>query len=213
MPVVVQGVPELKRALKKFAPDLRKQMDDEIRVALKEVVSDARKKVPGVVPGNMYNWQDDGSESISRTSRYRGFPKYNSNVIRRGITYSLGRSRFNRAGFASLYSLLNKSAVGAIVETAGRVSPRGRTQKAGRAYGESSKNIGQSNNPQAGAFFVGRMNGVGPLKQYDKFDRGRGRLLFAAYAENNGKALDATFRAIDKASRLLRMRATVRKAA
>lgn len=213
MPVVVEGVPELKRALKKYAPDLRKQMDDEIRVALKEVVVDARQKVSGQAPGNMYNWQDNNVEAESRTSRQRGFPKYNSNVIRRGLTYSLGRSKFNRAGFASLYSLLNKSAVGAIVETAGRVHPRGRTQKAGRGYGQSSKNIGQSNNPQAGAFFVGRMNGVGPLKQYDKFERGRGRLLLAAYAENNGKALDATFRAIDKASRLFKERATVRKAA
>jgi hypothetical protein len=213
MPVVVDGVPELKRALKQFAPDLRKQMDDEIRVALKEVVNAAKNKVPGTVPGNMYNWQDDGKEAQSRTGRERGFPKYNANVVRRGLTYSLGRSRFNRAGFASLYSLLNKSAVGAIVETAGRVSPRGRTQKAGRAYGESSKNIGQSNNPQAGAFFVGRMNAVGSLKQYDKFERGRGRLLLAAYAENNGKALDAVFKAIDKASREFRNRAKVRKAA
>jgi hypothetical protein len=57
------------------------------------------------------------------------------------------------------------------------------------------------------------MNDVGPLKQYDKFERGRGRLLYAAYAENNGKALDATFKAIDKASRLFKQRSTVRKAA
>lgn len=213
MPVVVEGVPELKKALKRYAPDLLKQMNAEIRVALKEVTNDAKAKVPGQAPGNMYNFQDKGVEPVSRTSRKRGFPKYNSSVIRRGLTYSIARGKRNRKGFASLYSLLNKSAVGAIVETAGSQNPTGRPQKASRQYGQSSKEIGQSNNPNAGAFFVGRMNAVGALKKYDNKSRFRGRLLYAAYAENNGKALDATFRAIEKASRLFKERTTVRKAA
>jgi hypothetical protein len=50
------------------------------------------------------------------------------------------------------------------------------------------------------------MNDVGAMKQYDKFQRNRGRLLYAAYAENQGKALDAVFRAIDKATRALNAR-------
>lgn len=212
MPVVVEGVPELKKALKKFAPDLLKEMNAEIKVALKEVTREAQAKVPGQAPGNLYSWNDDGVEPVSRTSRERGFPKYNARVVRRGLTYSLGRSRRNRQGFASLYSLLNKSAVGAIVETSGRVHPYGRPQ-AGNRNSKSTKDYGSSNNPDAGRIFVGAMNDVGALKQYDKFERGKGRLLYAAYAENNGKALDATFRAIDKASRLLKQRATVRKAA
>lgn len=212
MPVVVQGVPELKKALKQFAPDLLKEMNTEIKVALKEVTDDAKAKVPGQAPGRLYNWNDDGVEAVSRTSRERGFPKYNSRVIRRGLTYSIGRQRRNRQGFSSLFSLLNKSAVGAIVETSGRLNAFGRPQ-AGNHHSKNTKEYGASNNPEAGRMFVGSMNGVGPLKQYDKFSRGRGRLLYAAYAENNGKALDATFRAIDKASRLLKMRATVRKAA
>lgn len=212
MPVVVEGVPELKKALKKFAPDLLQEMNAEIRVALREVTREAQGKVPGQAPGNLFSWNDDGVEPISRTSRERGFPKYNARVVRRGLTYSLGRSRRNRQGFSSLYSLLNKSAVGAIVETSGRLHPYGRPQ-AGNRNSKSTKDYGSSNNPDAGRIFVGAMNDVGALKQYDKFERGRGRLLYAAYAENNGKALDATFRAIDKASRLLKQRATVRKAA
>lgn len=212
MPVVVDGVPELKKALKQFAPDLLKEMNAEIRVALNEVVTDARAKVPGQAPGNLYAWNDNGVEAKSRTSRERGFPKYNSRVVRKGLTYSIGRSRRNRQGFASLYSLLNKSAVGAIVETSGRLNPYGRPQ-AGNRNSKSGKEYGSSNNPAAGRIFVGAMNDVGALKQYDKFERGRGRLLYAAYAENNGKALDATFRAIEKASTAFRQRAKVRKAA
>ena len=212
MPVVVEGVPELKKALRKFAPDLLKEMNAEIKVALKEVVKDAQAKVPGQAPGGLYNWNDNGMEAQSRTSRERGFPKYNGRVIRKGLTYSIGRQKRNRQGFASLYSLLNKSAVGAIVETAGRLNKFGREQ-AGNRNSKNNKLYGSSNNPQAGYDFVMSMNGVGPLKQYDKFNRGKGRLLYAAYAENNGKALDATFKAIDKAARLFKQRSTMRRAA
>jgi hypothetical protein len=186
MPVVVSGVIELKKALKQFSPDLLKEMNAEIREALKEVTDDAKAKVPGRVPGNLYNWQDDGREAKSRTTRARAFPKYNPLIIRRGLTYSLGTSKTNSRGFKALYSLLNKSASGAIVETAGRKNPYGSRES-------------QSNNPDAGRRFVGAMNDVGALKQYDKFERGRGRLLYAAYSENQGKALDAVMKAIDKA--------------
>ena len=201
MPVVVEGVPELKKALKQFAPDLRKEMDDEIRVALKEVVNKAREKVPGQAPGGLYNWQDNGAESKSRTGRARAFPKYNARVIRRGLTYSMGRSKRNYSGFASLYSLLNKSASGAIAETAGRLS------------GSSGSSRSESNNPQAGARFIGGMNGIGAMKSLDGRQKSTGRILFAAYVENEGKALNAVFKAIDKASKALQARSTVRKAA
>lgn len=198
---MVEGVPELKKALKKFAPDLRKQMDDEIRVALKEVTNAAKAKVPNQSPGGLYNWQDKGVESVSRTSRARAFPKYNARVIRRGLTYSLGRGKRNQSGFSSLYSLLNKSASGAIAETAGRLS------------GVTGSSRSKSSNPQAGARFIAGMNGIGAMKSHDGRQKSTGRILFAAYAENEGKALDGVFRAIDKASRLFKERATVRKAA
>lgn len=201
MPVVVEGVPELKKALRKFAPDLYKEMNTEIRVALKEVTEAAKQKVPMQSPGGLYNWQDKGVEVKSRTSRATGFPKYNARVIRRGLTYSLGRTKRNRSGYSGLFSLFNKSASGAIAETAGRAS------------GMSGSSRSQSNNPKAGSRFIGGMNGIGPMKSLDGRQKSTGRILFAAYAENEGKALDATFKAIDKASKLFKQRATVRKAA
>lgn len=200
MPVVVEGVPELKKALKKYAPDLLKEMNAEIKVALKEVTTAAKAKVPSQSPGGLYNWQDTGTVSKSRTGRATAFPKYNANVIRRGLTYSLGKSKPNRSGFSSLYSLLNKSASGAIAETAGRANPAGSPRS-------------QSNNPDAGKRFISGMNGIGAMKSLDRRQASTGRILFAAYAENNGKALDATFRAIDKATKLFKERSTVRKAA
>jgi hypothetical protein len=57
------------------------------------------------------------------------------------------------------------------------------------------------------------MNGIGAMKSVDRRQKTTGRILYAAYAENEGKALNAVFKAIDKAARLLKERATVRKAA
>ena len=45
MPVEVKGIVEVQKALKKFAPDLYKEMNKEIRSAMKVVVYDARGMV------------------------------------------------------------------------------------------------------------------------------------------------------------------------
>jgi len=187
MPVVVEGIVGLKKALRNYAPDLQKQMDAEIRIALKEVVKDARNKVPEST--RLYNWQDNGQTRQSRTGRATAFPAYNQSLIRRGLTYSLGKQRRNRAGFVSMFTLFNKSAIGAIVETAGRANPSGSSRS-------------QSNNPMAGQMFNYTLsNQVGQLKSYKGGERKTtGRLLYAAYAENQGKALNAIMAAIDKAT-------------
>lgn len=195
MPVVVEGIVGLRKALRNYAPDLQKQMDTEIRAALKEVVKDARAKVPDST--RLYNWTDTGFERKSRTGRDRAFPAYNPTLIRRGMTYSLGKQRRNRTGFVSLFTLFNKSAIGAIVETAGRANPGG-------------SNRSQSNNPNAGAMFNTTLsNQVGALRNYkgNNQQKAKGRLLFAAYAENQGRALDTIMKAIDKATKQFNARA------
>ncbi len=122
-----QPIVEAQKALKKFAPDLYKEMNKEIRAAMRVVVDDARSKVPNQIDG-LSGWQDQGKEVVSRTAgKVRGFPKYNPDIIRKGLTYSLGRSRRNYSGFVNTYRLLNRSAAGAIYETAGRKNPQGRT--------------------------------------------------------------------------------------
>ena len=186
MPVVVEGIVGFKQALAKLAPDIKKEMDKEVREALKPIIADARSKVPATAPGGLFNYNYPGYERKSRTSRKRGFPDYDPKAVRKGLTYTLATRRIN-TGFVSLFSLLNKSATGAIIETAGRKNAGGDPRS-------------QSNNPGAGSRFIGAMNGIGALVDYA--GRGRestGRLLYAAYARNQGKALDATMKAIDKA--------------
>ena len=137
MPVEVKGLVETQKALKKLAPDLYDNMRQEIRVALRTVSNDAKQMVQPAVYG-LYNWQATGAEVKSRTSRKEAFPKYDPKVIRKGLTYTLGKSKRNNAGFIAMYSLLNKSRAGSIIETAGRKNFNGDPRS-------------QSNNPNAGA--------------------------------------------------------------
>jgi hypothetical protein len=189
MPVEVKGLVETQKALKKLAPDLYEQMRKEIRIALKSVSNDAKSMVQPSVYG-LYNWQNTGAEVKSRTSRDRAFPKYDSKVIRSGLTYSLGKSKRNRAGFVALYSLLNKSAAGAIIETAGRANWAGDPRS-------------QSNNPNAGSHFNKSIQGTyGGFGKVGNSRIDRGRLLLKAVEQDQGKVYDAVFKAIAKAEHL-----------
>jgi hypothetical protein len=186
MPVEVKGLVETQKALKKLAPDLYDEMRKEIRVALKTVSDDAKKMVQPAVYG-LYNWDSKGVQVKSRTSRAESFPKYDSKVIRKGLTYSLGRSKRNNAGFIALYSLLNKSRVGSIIETAGRKNFNGDPRS-------------QSNNPNAGAHFNRAIHGTyGGFGNVGSSRMDKGRLLLKAVERDQGKVTDAVFKAIAKA--------------
>ncbi len=186
MPVEVKGLVETQKALRKLAPDLYLEMRKEIRVALKVVSDDARSMVQPAVYG-LYNWQASGAQVKSRTGRERAFPKYDPKVIRKGLTYTLGKGRRNSAGFVGLYSLLNKSAAGAIIETAGRLNFNGDSDS-------------QSNNPNAGAHFNRAIQGTyGGFGKSGSRREDRGRLIHKAYEKDQGKVTDAVFKAIAKA--------------
>jgi hypothetical protein len=216
MPVEVKGIVEVQKALKKFAPDLYKEMNKEIRAAMRVVVKEAQGQVPDQITG-LSGWQDQGKQVVSRTAgKVRGFPKYNPNVIRKGLAYSLGRSRRNNAGFVNVYRLLNRSAAGAIYETAGRKNPQGRSpiqsvssdsfvqgfegtyKYKGKVRNRATRNY-NSNNPFAGYQFVTAINDEAKLESIGRGRKNQGRLLYAAFAKDQGKVTKATFKAIDTA--------------
>jgi len=187
MPVVIEGVVGLRKALNKLAPDIKKELDKEVREALKPIIADARGKVPANAPGGLINWNNPGYDRKSRTSRARALPSYDGKAVRKGLTYSISPSRMRGTGFVSLFTLLNRSATGAIIETAGRKNPGGNSNS-------------KSNNPAAGQRFIGAMNGIGGLRDYSgRGQMSTGRLLYAAYARNEGRALNATLKAIQNA--------------
>lgn len=194
MPVEIEGIVEVTRAMRKLAPDILKEMQAELRPLLRETTNAAKAKLPAEMGYDLRNFNYPGYDRKSRTGRSRAFPSYDVSDVRKGLTYSLAQSRPNRSGYVSVARLFNKSATGAIIETAGRKG----------LYGS---NRSQSNNPDAGASFIrGLSNDVGGLKQYGRNDKTKGRLLFAAWYEKQNRLMPKILDAYDKAARRFKQR-------
>jgi hypothetical protein len=191
MSVKLDGVKDTLRALRKFDPELLKEMNKEIKGIMIPIRDKARGYAPTAAPGGLYNW-DEGAytkkitarNSAFRTfnseGRVRRFPLYQAEVARKGIYYTQSPSKRNRSGWSSQYIVANASASGSIYETAGRKNPGGDPKS-------------KSNNPRAGTNFISRMGplyGDGPS---------RGRLIFRAWSEDQGKAQAAVIKAIENA--------------
>ena len=206
MPTEVKGAIALRKALNAYAPDLAKELTDEITKSLKVIQKDARGFIPSMAPNNLYNWNDQakGRQITAKTSmfrtfntegRLRMFPLYNAAEIKRGIVYRTGYGKPNARGFRSLFRVRNKSAAGAIYETAGRTHPNGDPRS-------------KSNNPNAGARFVQQ----GPLYGRKKAGAGgdmRGRAIFRAWEQDEGKQLVHIMQAIENTRVKFNKRATV----
>ena len=196
------GVKELRSALRKFEPDLAKEMQTEVANLLKPIVKKARGYIPTEFTPS--NWRGE-----TKTGRW---PIYNATLMRRGIGYKTTPSKPNRRGFIYAASMHNKTASGAIYETAGRKNPRG-MQKAPKGTPRTNKNYSHSNNPQAGNQFITALENASPLKQGNTRPgsgrRGRymkGRAIFRAWAEDSGKTESAVLKAIEKAADRFRTR-------
>jgi hypothetical protein len=189
MPVVeLRGNSDLRKALRRFAPDLDKELKAELRKALSPVVTRAR----GYVESNpMSNWSDSKSTGAE-------FPKYDSGSIKRGIGYSTSPTKINRNGFSGMAKVFNKTAAGAIYEQAGVKNPQGQPWAGPR--GPKGHRYSQSSYEGAGEQFI---NNLPPITSSLK---GRGRLIYRAWAESKGLAEGAAMRAIDKATRTFNQR-------
>jgi hypothetical protein len=161
MPTELKGASELRRAMKRFSPDLDKETRDEMVGFLKPLV----KKARGFMPSN-----GDMPSGFVGNSEGGGFPKYDASAARRGVGYKLTPTKPNRQGWVQTVSIHNKTAGGAIYETAGRKSGMG-----GR--------------------FTPRL--PGQLAGSGKY---AGRAMFKAYKEDEGKAKAGVIKALEKAA-------------
>lgn len=206
MAIEVEGLAGFRKALKALSPQLAKNMNNRIKAELVPIIQDARAKVPNNIFGGVDNWTNYRGQNPGASY----FPYYNGDEIRNGLTYSMGRQKKSKSGFVSMITLLNKDAAGVIAETAGRTHPQGRPQYAQRftrggiGYYIRGSRQSLSDNPKAGQMMIDRLNnGMGTMKNYKSASNKKteGRLLYAAYAENQGKALDAIMKAIQDAQR------------
>ena len=211
MAVELKGADKLRTALRKFEPDLAKMTTKEMAAALKPITNKAR----GYMPANsqMLSGWTSASSSLETTS-YRHFPKYDQTEAKRGVKYSTSPSRPNKRGFVSLARIINTSAGGAIYETSGRKSPYGQPSQASTRgtftdYIDTSNKVNKSLNPKAGKQFIDRANALGQLvnaRPRQKGQRGRvsrkmtGRVIFRAFAEDQGRVTAAVVKAISNSA-------------
>jgi hypothetical protein len=199
MPAEVSGALELRKALKEYTPNFAKDVQKEISGHLRSLTNKARGFVPSESP--LSGWGNEVGEW-----QYRAF---NASAIRRGITYSTAPSRPNKRGFRTLAAIYNKSAAGAIYETAGRKNPQGQPSQASTrgkysSYVDTSNQVNKSANPRAGKQFIDAMPPLVDSQRSNSAGRRtrktKGRLLFRAWAGDNGKTTAAVMKAFDKAN-------------
>lgn len=183
MPVEFAGVNELRKALKEYAPDLDKQLKKDLKIATDPVVRAARGYAPASAP--LSNWGKGNGR----------FPLYNAQKVKNGIRLSTARSKKNNKGFSSSVRIVNASAAGAIYETAGRKNPWGQPWVGPK--GPAGKKYSHSPNKTAGRDFIAAMGGDMKGRGSDK-----GRLLYRAWEEDQGKVQDAVIKAVMKTNDL-----------
>jgi hypothetical protein len=214
MPVNVSGIKEMKKALGQVDKDLLKDVQAQIRVAMLPIRDKARSYAPAddkVLSG----WTK--APGITGPMKYRTFPKYNQAQVIDGIKYSAGSNKRNQKGWAATNYVSNNSAPGAIYETAGRKSGPDGAPWIGRDVSETDKNISHSNNPKAGAQFIAA---AGPLVNArpqgmvgnNKGYKQKGRLIYRAAAEEQGKAMSHILKALDQTAAKFVKRTEIRKA-
>jgi hypothetical protein len=200
MPTEVSGALELRKALRKVEPALAKETEKEIRNLLKVVAVKARGFVPSDAP--LSGWGNAVGIWENRVFR--------SSEVKRGIGYSTAASKPNKRGFRSIATIFNKTAAGAIYETAGRKNPQGQpTQASTRgvfsSYVDTSGKVNKSANPNAGRQFIDALPPLVDSQQRSAAGRRtrktKGRLLFRAWAEDQGKTNAAVLKAIEKSMR------------
>jgi len=204
MPVNVTGVKELQKAMKNIDPEMNKSMRASIKAAMIPIRDNAR----GFAPSNgamLSGWTKPLS---SFALNYRPFPKYDQNVVKSGIVYREGSNKKNQSGFKAIFYIANISAAGAIYETAGRVNPNGQLWR-GRKASDSNHDISHSNNPRAGSQFIQSMGGQSTMKGSLKQ---RGRLIYKAWAEDQGRVYPKVINAIDQVAKRFNRETEIREA-
>jgi hypothetical protein len=213
VPVNIAGYAETLKAMKTFDEDLYKGMQKQI----KSVMIPIRDKARGYAPPNgqmLSGWTKAGSSS--ETINYRAFPKYDQAETKSGITYNAGQNRRNRGtAFNVSYYVANRSAGGAIYETAGRKSGlggRGTTHIVASRHAINKRYKVQSGtrvdnnslNPNAGRQLMAPMGPlIGSADELSRSTRtaNTGRLIFRAWAEDQGRVTRSVVLAIDVATK------------
>lgn len=178
MPYAIEGLEQTLKGLRKFSPELYKEMNNEIKPELKLITTKAKEKFLGHIPG-LGNFGIYTNKSGKEPKRK--FPIYTPEDARKGITFSIGKSPRNWNGWVNRYLIWNKNPAGVVIEWTGRVHTEGKSGN------------------YASQHFTKAIKSSGSMKQVG---RKSGRIIFAAVEENQGRAKraieDAVIKAVNK---------------
>ena len=193
MPVEVVGLREALIAMRKLEPSLAKDVKKEITNILNPIVKDARNYVLSSPPGLSHWVHNPKDHSITqKSSMFRIFPMFNAAEVRRGIKSEVFPTKPKPNGWQSLVRIVNSSRAGAIYETAGKLNPAGQPWRGRKDYGNHK--VSHSINPNAGLHFINSLGRLHGSKQ------DRGRLIYRAWDEDQGRALAKVMKAIEKSA-------------
>lgn len=194
--IEMQGLTENIIALERFAPDLKRELNKEIRGILAPIVIEAKSYLPSNDQIHPSGWAKGGFKRFNgigplAQDQTRGFIAYDAERAKAGIKQTAATTKKDGSGFRNTYGVIQRDPGGAIFETAGR----------GSAASRSRSKTSRSRNPQASQHFIGviqREHGALPTARGEGKDKGRA--LIRAVDDSRYKALNAIREAVDKAS-------------
>lgn len=190
----LQGIDSTIAAIERFAPDLKRELDKEVKGVVSRIVQEARDYLPFDIHPSGWSKEMKFSNFIGPLqkgkSRTSGFSTYDVAKAKTGIKAVSPTTRRERTGFRNAYGVIQRDKAGAIFETAGRGSG------ASRARTRASN----STNPIASEQFIKTVEkyyGVLPTARGEGNDKGRA--LIKATDNNRKNAQGRIFSAIKSA--------------
>jgi hypothetical protein len=193
--LVIQGLTEDIKALERFAPDLKRELDKDVRKVLGPIVQQAKTYIPDTVHPS--GWNKGGTERFTAIgplaqNQTRGFVAFDAGKARAGIKQTSATSKKNGSGFRNTYAVWKEDPAGAIFETAGRGSARSRMRSA----------ASRSRNPFASQQFIGVIQREhGQLPTATGQGKDKGRAIIRAVDENRRNVFNAVADAVKAASK------------
>jgi hypothetical protein len=188
--ISLHGVNSSVRAIERFAPDLKKQLDREVKGILSSIVNEARGHIPFDIHPSGWARENVNASLVGplQQGQSRGqFKRFDASKAKAGITSVSPSSKSSASGFRNSYGVIQRDAAGAIFETAGRGS------KASRARTRASR----STNPTASEDFIRTIEKYyGVLPTAKGLGQDKGRALIKAVDNNKKPAQRAIFEAV-----------------
>jgi hypothetical protein len=190
----IQGLSASITALERFAPDLKKALDKDIKGVLSEIVSEARQNImPNGIHPSGWARQSKNAGLIGplKAGQGRGsFVPFDLGKAKAGIKTVSADSKSNVRGFRNSYGVVQRDKAGAIFETAGRGSRASRART----------RVSRSTNPTASQDFIQAIEKYyGVLPTSKQLGNDKGRALIKSVDDNKKNAQRAIFQAIKDA--------------